>query len=128
MSEVIKDAEFVVNDENDTGIIQIADDVVSSIVGLACTEVDGVSKLTGGITRDIISKLGKNNLSNGIRVVYQENNDLKVDVSVEVKFGFNIVDVSKAIQEKVKQSLLTMTGLKCDTVNVRVSSIDFSEK
>lgn len=128
MAEVVKDTEFTVNDETETGIIQIADDVVSSIVGLACTEVDGVSKLTGGITRDIISKLGKNNLSNGIKVVYQEDNSVIVDVSVEVKFGFNIVEVSKAIQEKVKQSLLTMTGLRCDTVNVRVSSIDFSEK
>ena len=128
MSEVVKEAEYALNEETDTGIIQIADDVVSSIVGLACTEVDGVSKLTGGITRDIISKLGKNNLSNGIKVVYQEDNSVIVDVSVEVKFGFNIVDVSKAIQEKVKQSLLTMTALKCDTVNVRVSSIDFSEK
>ena len=128
MAEVVKDTEFTVNDETEAGIIQIADDVVSSIVGLACTEVDGVSKLTGGITRDIISKLGKNNLSNGIKVVYQEDNSVIVDVSVEVKFGFNIVEVSKAIQEKVKQSLLTMTGLRCDTVNVRVSSIDFSEK
>lgn len=128
MAEVVKDTDITINDETDTGIIQIADDVVSSIVGLACTEVDGVSKLTGGITRDIISKLGKNNLSNGIKVIYQEDNSVIVDVSVEVKFGFNIVDVSKAIQEKVKQSLLTMTALRCDTVNVRVSSIDFSEK
>ena len=62
MAEVVKDTDITINDETDTGIIQIADDVVSSIVGLACTEVDGVSKLTGGITRDIISKLGKNNL------------------------------------------------------------------
>jgi uncharacterized alkaline shock family protein YloU len=128
MAEVVKDTDITINDETDTGIIQIADDVVSSIVGLACTEVDGVSKLTGGITRDIISKLGKNNLSNGIKVIYQEDNSVIVDVSVEVKFGFNIVEVSKAIQEKVKQSLLTMTALRCDTVNVRVSSIDFSEK
>ena len=128
MAEVVKDTDITINDETETGIIQIADDVVSSIVGLACTEVDGVSKLTGGITRDIISKLGKNNLSNGIKVIYQEDNSVIVDVSVEVKFGFNIVDVSKAIQEKVKQSLLTMTALRCDTVNVRVSSIDFSEK
>ena len=99
MAEVVKDTEFTVNDETETGIIQIADDVVSSIVGLACTEVDGVSKLTGGITRDIISKLGKNNLSNGIKVVYQEDNSVIVDVSVEVKFGFNIVEVSNYLDK-----------------------------
>ena len=105
--------------------IQIADDVVSSIVGLAVTEVDGVSKLTGDITREIIAMLGKNNLSNGVKIE-KTDNGLDIDVSVEVKFGYNIMEVSREIQEKVRQSLLTMTGLSCNTVNVRVSGIDFA--
>ena len=126
MADTNKDIKYVVNTDPSEGIIQIADDVVSSIVGLAVTEVDGVSKLTGDITREIISKLGKNNLSNGIKVIYEEDS-VRVDVSVCVKFGYNIVEVSKAVQDKVKSSLLTMTGLKCSVVNVRVSNIDFSE-
>lgn len=121
-----KENKYTVQEEADEGFIQIADDVVASIVGLAVTEVDGVSKLTGDITREIIAKLGKNNLSRGIRIDFS-GEALKIDVSVEIKFGYNIVDVSKAVQEKVKQSLLTMTGLECSVVNVRVSSIDFKE-
>ena len=58
MADTNKDVKYVVNTDPSEGIIQIADDVVSSIVGLAVTEVDGVSKLTGDITREIISKLG----------------------------------------------------------------------
>ena len=100
---------------------------MSSIIGLAVTEVDGVSKLTGDITRDLVAKLGKNSLSKGVRVIFDDEENLKVYVSIEIKFGYNIVDVSRAIQEKVKQSLLTMTGLECSTVNVKISSIDFSE-
>ena len=126
MAETSKENKVVLNNDENKGIIQIADDVVSSIVGLAVTEVDGVSKLTGDITREIISRLGKNNLSKGIKVTYEEDS-VSVDVSVCVKFGYNIVDVSKAVQEKVKQSLLTMTGLKCSVVNVKVSRIDFAE-
>lgn len=126
MADTNKDVKYVVNTDPSEGIIQIADDVVSSIVGLAVTEVDGVSKLTGDITREIISKLGKNNLSNGIKVIYEEDS-VRVDVSVCVKFGYNIVEVSKAVQDKVKSSLLTMTGLICSVVNVRVSNIDFAE-
>ena len=70
MAETVKDNRYTINEGG--GIIQVADDVVSSIVGIACTEVDGVSKLTGGITRDLVAKLGKNNLSNGVRVTYLE--------------------------------------------------------
>lgn len=46
------DEKFTVNAEG-AGIIEIADDVVSSIVGLAVTEVDGVAQLSGDITRDL---------------------------------------------------------------------------
>ena len=127
MAETIKDNRFTIDEDGSSGYIQIADDVVSSIIGLAVTEVDGVSKLTGDITRDLVAKLGKNTLSKGVRVIFDDEENLKDYVSIEIKFGYNIVDVSKAIQEKVKQSLLTMTGLECSTVNVKISSIDFAE-
>lgn len=125
MAENVKDNKYTIEGDG-AGFIQIADDVVSSIVGLACTEVEGVARLTGNITRDLVAKLGKNNLSKGIIVQY-EDDKVKVDVSVEVKFGYNIVDVSKEIQEKVKTTLLTMTGLECSVINVKVSGIDFAE-
>ena len=118
---------YMTPDNEDTGIIQIADDVVASIVGLAVTEVDGVSKLTGNITREIVAKLGKNNLSKGVVVEYDEDQKAKIDVSVEVKFGYNIMDVSKEIQDRVKQTLQTMTGIETSVINVRVSGIDFKE-
>ena len=129
VADTNKDYKYTLSEDSGEGIIQVADDVVSSIVGLAVTEVEGVSKLTGGISREIIAMLGKNNLSKGIVVTYENENKekIKVDVSVEIKFGYNIVEVSKNIQEKVKQSLLTMTGIECSTINVKVSGIDFSE-
>jgi len=125
MAEINENIQTV--EDEDTGIIQIADDVVASIVGLAVTEVDGVSKLTGNITREIVAKLGKNNLSKGVVVEYDEDQKAKIDVSVEVKFGYNIMDVSKEIQDRVKQTLQTMTGIETSVINVRVSGIDFKE-
>ncbi len=121
-----KKSNLTLQDDDGIGFIRIADDVVSNIAGLAVTEVDGVARLAGNIPNELISKLGKKNLSKGIRVVYAEDH-FTVDVSVVVKFGYNIVEVSKAIQDKVKQALYTMTGLTASKVNVRVSGIDFSE-
>ena len=123
MSEKEKDTNILI-DEESAGVIKIADDVIASIVGLAVTEVDGVSKLTGGVSRDIIAKLGKNSLANGVRVLI-EGQLIKVDISIVVKFGYNILEVSREIQEKVKSTLLTMTGLECKSVTVRVSNVDF---
>ena len=125
MADINENIQTVENE--DTGIIQIADDVVASIVGLAVTEVDGVSKLTGNITREIVAKLGKNNLSKGVVVEYDEDLKAKIDVSVEVKFGYNIMEVSKEIQDRVIQTLQTMTGIETAVINVRVSGIDFKE-
>ena len=125
MAEINENVQTVENE--DAGIIQIADDVVASIVGLAVTEVDGVSKLTGNITREIVAKLGKNNLSKGVVVEYDEDLKAKIDVSVEVKFGYNIMEVSKEIQDRVIQTLQTMTGIETAVINVRVSGIDFKE-
>ena len=84
-----KKATLTLQDDEGIGFIRIADDVVSNIAGLAVTEVDGVSKLTGNIPNELISKLGKKNLSKGIRVVYADNT-FTVDVSVVVKFGCSV--------------------------------------
>ena len=111
--------------EGGEGFIQIADDVVTSIAGLAVAEVDGVARLTGNMPGEIVTKLGMKKLSKGIRFSYEQDS-FRIDVSVIVKFGFNIVEVSSAIQEKVKQALQTMTGLTPSVVNVRVAGVDFS--
>ncbi len=122
-----KKATLTIRDDEGIGFIQIADDVVSNIAGLAATEADGVARLSGNVPNELIAKLGKKSLSKGIRVTYADNT-FTVDVSVIVKFGFNIVEVSRAVQEKVIQALLTMTGLTVSKVNVRVAGVDFSEK
>ena len=41
----------------------IADEVVAVIAGLAAMEVDGVASMAGDATRELISKIGKKNLS-----------------------------------------------------------------
>ena len=50
------------------GDVQVSDDVVAIIAGLAATEVEGVSSMAGNITNEIVSKLGMKNLSKGIQV------------------------------------------------------------
>ena len=100
----------------------IADDFVASIAGIAAIEVKGVSKLTGNISKELVSKLGKKNLANGVKVEIADG-AVKVDISVEIDYGTSIKKVSEEIQIKVKQAIENMTGLTVKVVNVVVSGI-----
>ena len=40
------------------GEVQIADEVVAIIAGLAATEIDGVDSMAGNITNELVGKLG----------------------------------------------------------------------
>ena len=105
------------------GDVRIADEVVAIIAGLATTEVEGVSSMAGNITNEIVSKLGMKNLSKGILVEVMEN-EVKVDVAINIAYGYSIPDVSAKVQDKVKSAIENMTGLEVSIVNVRIASVD----
>ena len=53
--------------------MQIADEVVAIIAGLAATEVEGVDSMAGNITNELVGKLGMKNLSKGVKVEVTED-------------------------------------------------------
>ena len=108
------------------GDIQIADDVIAIIAGLAATEVEGVAKMYGNITNELVSKLGMKNLSKGVKVAVSPE-DVKVDLSIELKYGYSVIDVSSKVQEKVKQAIETMTGLNVTKVTIRVAGVRMAD-
>ena len=105
------------------GDVRIADEVDAIIAGLAATEVDGVSSMAGNITNEIVSKLGMKNLSKGIMIEIMDN-EVKVDVAINIAYGYSIPDVSAKVQDKVKAAIENMTGLTVAVVNVRIASVD----
>ena len=107
------------------GDVRIADEVVAIIAGLATTEVEGVSSMAGNITNEIVSKLGMKNLSKGILVEVMEN-EVKVDVAINIAYGYSIPEVSAKVQDKVKSAIENMTGLTVAVVNVRIASVDLA--
>ena len=111
--------------EDQLGEVKIADEVVAIIAGLAATEVEGVSSMAGNITNEIVSKLGMKNLSKGIFVEVLEN-EVKVDVAINIAYGYSIPEVSQKVQDRVKSAVENMTGLTVAVVNIRIASVDMS--
>ena len=105
------------------GTVKIADEVVAIIAGLAATEVKGVSSMAGNITNELVGKLGMKNLSKGVRVTVTPEN-VQVDLTINIAYGYSIPDVSKAVQEKVKSAIETMTGLAVSEINIRIADVD----
>ena len=108
------------------GEVKIADEVVAIIAGLATTEVEGVSSMAGNITNEIVSRLGMKNLSKGILVEVFED-EVKVDVAINISYGYSIPEVSAKVQDKVKSTIESMTGLEVAIVNVRIASVDMGD-
>lgn len=114
---------YTVELEDNLGQIVVEDEVVAVIAGLAAMEVDGVASMAGNATRDIISKLGKKTLSKGVNVDILED-VVTIAMALNLKYGYNIMDISGKVQEKVKTAVENMTGLKVADVNIRVAGVE----
>mgnify|MGYP001668424000 FL=1 len=108
------------------GEVQIADEVVAIIAGLAATEVEGVDSMAGNITNELVGKLGMKNLSKGVKVDVTEEH-VSVDLSLNIRYGYNIPSVSEQVQEKVSTAIENMTGLTVLDVNVKIAGVNMDE-
>ena len=109
--------------EMENGSIQISEDVVASVTGMAVHEVEGVCGLSSSIGTDIAEMLGMKTLSKGVRLSTTETGALRIDCDVVSKFGQNIFELAKNVQENVKSSVESVTGLRVAEVNVTVCGI-----
>lgn len=114
---------YTIEFQNESGEVVVADEVVAVIAGLAVMEVEGVASMKGDATRELISKIGKKSLSKGVRVDILED-VVTVSIAVNIKYGYNVMDIAGKIQEKVKGAIENMTGLTVADVNIRVSGVE----
>ena len=109
------------------GEVQIADEVVAIIAGLAATEVEGVDSMAGNITNELVGKLGMKKLSKGVKVDVTEEH-VSADLSLNIKYGYNIPQVCEKVQDRVKTAIENMTGLTVLDVNVKIAGVNISSE
>mgnify|MGYP000234843291 FL=1 len=116
-----------VYEKDKIGEVQIADEVVAIIAGLAATEVDGVDSMAGNITNELVGKLGMKNLSKGVKVEVTEEH-VSVNMALKLKYGYRMPDGCEKVQEKVKNAIENMTGLTVLDVNIKIAGVSLEEK
>ena len=102
----------VLKEEESVGTVRISETVVAHIASIAATEVEGVALPNGNASK----------ASKGVKVEIK-NGRVKVELAVTIKYGYNIPEVSGQLQSKIKAAIENMTGLACEGVNVRFSSV-----
>ena len=117
---------YKIESDANLGEVQIADEVVAAIAGIAVMEVDGVSSMAGTQAKELIAKLGKKNLSKGVKVDILEG-VATIDIALNLKYGMNIRKTTEKVQERVKTAVENMTGLTVADVNIRVAGVDMPE-
>ena len=118
---------YTIYDDQTIGKVQIADEVVAIIAGLAATEVEGVASMAGNITNELVGKLGMKNLSKGVKVDVLDG-IVTVTLALNMSYGYSIKDITAKVQEKVKAAIENMTGLEVADVNIRVAGVDVPEE
>lgn len=103
-------------ENNNLGQVKISNDVIVTIAGLAALEVENVETIT-----TITDKLLKNN---GVKIQIEED-EITLDIYINIEFGESIPDIAFKVQENVKNTVETMTGLEVAVVNVHVQGITF---
>ena len=86
--------------------------IVQNIVALAVAEVEGTVPAQGK----------KSGIS-----LYIEKEGVYVDVSVVVKYGYNVPELAYRIQQTVKESVENMTHYKVAEVDVHIQDVVFCD-
>lgn len=108
---------------NDMGEINVAEEAVETIAGLAAVDCYGlVGMVAHNIQSEITSILGIESIRKGVEVTSSDNG-LIVDVHVIVGYGIKISQVAYNIMQKVKYVLENNAGLPVIAVNVNVRGV-----
>ena len=126
MSE--NDKSLIELEENESiGEVKIADEVVATIAAIAATGVAGVDSVAGNMTNEMLGKLGMKNLSRGVKVSVEEGH-VSVDLTLVMKYGYSIPQVTAKVQDKVKETIDNMTGLSVLDVNIKIAGVALEEE
>ena len=106
--------------------VQIADDVIAVVAEIAALEVDGIVGTTAGKV-DFMQAFSGKKRPKGVKVEVAED-EFFIDLGVVVKYGAKIQKSCKEVQEKVKNSVETMTGLNVVSVNIHVVGVHFDKE
>ena len=106
----------------ESGAVNISEEVVQAIAGMAVRDVKGVALATT-LADGLVEKLVKKSFKS-VKIEMTEK-EVALEVHILVDYGVKITPVSAELQELVKRNIETMTDLTVTAVNIFVDGINF---
>ena len=112
--------------QTEKGLITISSDVFSNITGAAATNCYGVKGMAVRSKTDgLVHLLKRESMAKGVKVFYNEDSTVSIELHIIVENGVNLVAVCSSIMSEVRYVVSTTTGVQVQSVDVYVDSMRF---
>ena len=108
---------------NETGSVNIAEDVVAVIVGAAAADVDGVASLGAYGSREPLQISGKKALARSVKVDIGDDGSAAISVAVIAQRGGAVAQIGADVQSAVIRAVSDACGIVPKVVNVKIAGI-----
>jgi len=110
--------------QNENGAIIISRDVFTYLAGDAATKCFGVRGMTvRSVTDGLVHLLRRESMGKGVRVLYNDDDTVSIELHIGIGAGVNIPTICKEIKSQVRYKVESATGTKVTAVDVFVDSI-----
>ena len=110
--------------QTEKGEVSISDAALSNIPGAAATSCFGVKGMAyRSMTDGLVHLLRREAMSKGVKVTYNEDGTVSIELHIVVENGVNIATVCRSIMSEVKYVVTKNTGVEVREVNVCVDSV-----
>ena len=108
----------------DKGEIRISSEVFTNLTGAAATNCFGVKGMAMRSKTDgLVHLLRRQSMSKGVKVLYNEDGTVSVQLHIIVDAGVNLMAVSRSIMNEVRYNVSRLTGVEVKNVDVCIDSM-----
>jgi uncharacterized alkaline shock family protein YloU len=113
-------------EQESIGRIEVAPEVLATIVHYATVRVEGVVKMAP-VPADAARLFRQKTRQNGILLDLTDEK-VKLDIYVIMSPKVNIMEASQKIQAQVIEAIDTMVGIEVDAVNIHVEDVVYAQE
>ena len=110
--------------KNEKGSVFVSDTALSSITGAAATNCYGVKGMAiRSATDGLVHLLRRESMAKGVKVTYNDDATVSIELHIIVDNGVNLMAVSRSIMSEVRYIVSRTTGAEVRNVDVCIDSM-----